>query len=451
MKLSSRILKTIALVFFTAALLTGCVSSSPNERPSVERNANDRSPYRSASLTPPRNVDREVPALEDLFGRFHEEEIRIALLLPLSGPSERVGQAFLDAAAMSLFESYDPRLQLFPYDTRGTAEGARQAALEAVSNDVDIVVGPLFSAGIEMAAPIVTERGLKMISFSNNPEVAGNGVYLLSFLPEQEVDRIIAYAAEQGLGRFAALIPDSAYGEAVLEGFSEAVFISGKEITGLEIYERNTEAFFEPVRRIANYDERRDAYLEEERFLKNLGADDFAREILENLEPIETLGDPPFEAILVPESGQFLRSLIPLLPFFEVDPEKIQFLGTGLWYDATLPGEPSLDGAWFAGPDPEKAEGYMSRFRGLYGYRPPRISTLSYDAISLVASLSRIEMRRARFSDETLQNANGFSGIDGIFRFRSDGTVERGYAIVEIRKDGFHVISPGPQSFRQRP
>lgn len=448
MNFSSKALKIFLLAFFCFAWLGACVSSSPGERPGADRTANDRSPYRSALLTPPRNVDREVPALEDLFGRFHEEEIRIALLLPLSGPSERIGQAFLDAAAMALFESYDPRLQLFPYDTRGTPEGARQAALNAVSNKADIVVGPLFSSAIKAAAPIVTERGLKMISFSNNPDVAGAGVYLLSFLPDQEVDRIISYAAEQGYGRFAALIPDSAYGEAVLEGFSEAVFISGKEITGLEIYERNTEDFFEPVRRIANYDERRDAYLEEERFLKNLGDDDFAKEILEQLKPIETLGEPSFDAIMVPESGQFLRSLIPLLPFFEVDPEKIQFLGTGLWYDPTLPGEPTLDGAWFAGPDPEVAEAYMSRFRSLYGYRPPRISTLSYDAISLVAVLSRIEMRRARFSDETLQNANGFSGIDGIFRFLPDGTVERGFAIVEIRKDGFHVISPVPESFR---
>ncbi|MCH8347894.1 MAG: hypothetical protein IH901_05310 [Proteobacteria bacterium] len=181
------------------------------------------------------------------------------------------------------------------------------------------------------------------------------------------------------------------------------------------------------------------------------GDDDLAKEILKGLEPFETLGEPPFSAVLVPEGGQFLRSLVPLLPFFEVDPLKVQFLGTGLWYDPTLPGEPTLEGAWFAGPDPAKVEDFMARFEGLYGYRPPRIVTLSYDAISLVATLARIEFKKARFSGKTLQNANGFEGLDGIFRFRGDGTAERRFAILEIRKEGFFVVSPAPSSFQEIP
>ena len=450
-RMNGSFIKFFSILFLLSLFAGACVSSSPGERVAREQTPFTRGPLGGVLPSLPSAVERQVPSLEDLFGRFQEEEIRIALLLPLSGPGESAGNAFLDAAAMALFESYDPRLQLFPYDTGGTPEGARRAAREAVSNDPDIVIGPLFAASIAAAAPIVSAEGLNMIGFSNNREVAGNGVYLLSFLPSQEVERVIAYAAGQGHDQFAALIPDSPYGEAVLEGFSGSVFLSGKAITGLEIYERNTQTVFDPVRRLANYDQRREAYLDEERFLEALGDDDLAKEILKGLEPFETLGEPPFSAVLVPEGGQFLRSFIPLLPFFEVDPLKVQFLGTGLWYDPTLPGEPSLEGAWFAGPDPAKVEDFMARFQGLYGYRPPRIATLSYDAVSLVAILARIEFKKARFSDKTLRDANGFSGLDGIFRFRSDGTSERGFAILEIRKEGFFVVSPAPSSFQEIP
>lgn len=450
-RMNGSLIKFFSLLFLLGLLAGACTSLGAGDRAARERTPFARAPLGGALPSLPSAVERQVPSLEDLFGRFQEEEIRIALLLPLSGPGESTGNAFLDAAAMALFESYDPRLQLFPYDTGGTPEGARRAAREAVGNDPDIVIGPLFAASIAAAAPIVRAGGLNMIGFSNNREVAGNGVYLLSFLPSQEVERVIAYAAAQGHDQFAALIPDSPYGAAALEGFSRSVFLSGKAITGLEIYERDTQTVFDPVRRLANYDQRRGAYLDEERFLEALGDDDLAKEILKGLEPFETLGEPPFSAVLVPEGGQFLRSLVPLLPFFEVDPLKVQFLGTGLWYDPTLPGEPTLEGAWFAGPDPAKVEDFMARFKGLYGYRPPRIVTLSYDAISLVATLARIEFKRARFSGKTLQNANGFEGLDGIFRFRGDGTSERRFAILEIRRQGFFVVSPAPSSFQDVP
>ncbi len=430
-------------------LLSACVGdTSTGSRPEL-REAPETSPFRVASNTGP-GAERELPTLEDLFGRFQAEEIRIALLLPLSGPGADAGKAFLDAASVGLFESLDPRLQLFPLDTEGTPEGARNAAEEAVRVEADIVLGPLFSSSIDAVRPVLSRAGIKAIGFSNNPDVAGNGIYLLSFLPEQETERVVTYAARHGHKAFAALIPDTPYGQAVLEGFSTGVNKTGREIAGIEVYARNTQTVFEPVKRLANYDERHKAYLEEERFLKRLEPDDLANEILDDMETFETIGEVPFDAVLVPEGGQFLRSMIPLLPFYEVDPEKVKFLGTGLWHDPTLVGEPSLKGAWFAGADPKSVEGFMKRFQGFFGYRPSRIATLAYDAVGLVASLARIEVPRKRFADETIEDANGFSGVDGIFRFTRDGVTQRGFAVLEITEDGFKVIDPAPESFAGR-
>lgn len=433
----------------TLVFLSACVTTTPDAPRPVPVNESVSSPFSTAAVAPG-NIDRGLPTLDELYGRYAEEEVRIAILLPMSGPGADAGKAFLDAASMALFESYDPRLQLFPLDTRGTPDGARLAAQEAVTREADIVLGPLFSSSISAAKPILQSAGIKAIGFSNNPDVAGDGVYLLSFLPEQEVNRVITYAAREGYTDFAALIPDTPYGEAALEGFSGAVFSSGETIAALEIYERNTQTVFEPVKNLANYDERRQAYVDEERFLEGLAPDDLADEILEKMEPYETIGDVPFNAVLVPEGGQFLRSMVPLLPFYEVDPEAVKFLGTGLWHDPTLVGEPSLEGAWFAAPEPQRIEDFMNRFRSFYGYRPPRIATLAYDAVGLVSTLSRIEVRSQRFSHATLINANGFMGLDGIVRFTPGGLTERGLAVLEITEDGFEVVSPAPRRFSRR-
>jgi ABC-type branched-subunit amino acid transport system substrate-binding protein len=440
----------LAALGLLALALSACVTTGEVAAPSPATRAVSREPMASRS-TPPVLHGPEGAGSAETLERFPAEEIRIALLVPLSGPTEALGQAFLDSAAMALFEAFDPRLKLLPIDTLGTPEGAERAMREALAEKVELVLGPIFSEDIRRTAPLARAAGIPVIGFSNDAGAAGNGVYLLSFFPEQEVARVVDFAAGQGYRAFGALIPDSPYGEEVLASFSNAVYAGGGEIAGLEIYERQPNAFTEPVKRLANYDSRHQAYLEEEKFLKGFQDDDLVAEILKRMEKEETLGEAPFDAVLVPEGGQLLRSLIPLLPYYEIDPAKVRFLGTGLWHDPTLPGEPTLSGAWFAGADPKGVEAFMTNFKTLYGYRPPRIATLAYDAVALAASLATLEIRRTRFSAATLEDPNGFSGVDGLFRFRADGTNERALAVLQIGRTGFKVVSPAAESFLARP
>lgn len=385
--------------------------------------------------------------LPTAYAAFDEDRIQVAILLPLSGPSREAGAALLDAAGLALFQAYDPRISLVPYDTLGTPEGAALAARRALNDGADIFLGPLFAASIESIRPIAGAEDITVIGFSNDRSVAGDNVYLLSFMPGDEVRRVIRHAAAEGYERFAALIPDSDYGNRVLRAFSDEVRHTGGSIAALEVYPRDPEEVFLPVRRLADYDTRRRAFLREEAFLRGLD-DDLAEELLERLENLETLGEPPFDAVLVPEGGQLLRSLVPLLPFFEVDPSKIRFLGTGLWDDRSLIHEPPLKGGWYASAPSESADEFLAGFEDLFGYAPPRIATLAYDAMSLVAHLARNEIRAERFGVRALEDPNGFTGIDGPFRFLASGLAERRLAIIEIQPNGFRTISPAPESFQ---
>lgn len=378
---------------------------------------------------------------------FRKDPINIAILLPLSGPNKNTGQALLDAASLALFEAYDPRLSLRPYDTEGTPEGAQRAVRSAIHEKSKIILGPLFSDSIKAISSLTQKAGVKVIGFSNDKEAAGDNVYLLSFLPETEVSRIISYAVSRGYKKFASLIPEGEYGEIILESISKSVQDNNGLITGLEIYPQDPQAVSGPVRRLANYNERRRAYLQEKAFLEGLG-DDLSIEALKKIETLETLGGVAFEAVMVPEGGELLRSLVPLLPFYEINPAKIKFLGTGLWDDRSLIHEPPLAGGWYASSPQELSLIFIQKFEKYYNYTPPRISSLAFDAMSLVAKLSRNEMKVERFSKKILENKNGYSGVDGIFRFNKNGTTERGLDIIEIQPGGFKTISPAPKNFK---
>ncbi|MFQ5534703.1 MAG: penicillin-binding protein activator [Sphingomonadales bacterium] len=422
-----------------AALLAGCADGVVTAPPAVE-------------LTPPAvsamNGAEQAEAATRTKPAGEPGKLTVALLLPLSGPDAEVGQALLNAAQMALFDVGQSQLKLIPRDTRGAPDGAARAAQSAIDGGAELILGPLFSTSVSTVAPIARDHAITMLAFSTDRSVAGDGVYILGFVPEQQVRRVIGFARGQGIERFAALVPDSPYGHAVLKAFGGSVLRTGAEIKAIEFYQQNQSALFEPVKRLGNYAERRAALMAERRALTELGEDDsLAQELLKQLAHLETLGEPDFDAVFMPEGGALLRALAPLLPYYEIDPLKIKFLGTGLWDDPGLSLEPSLIGSWFAGPPPNSGVVLSRRFLEIFGREPPRITSLAYDAVALAAVLSRAD-RWDRFDHEALTNPNGFAGIDGIFRFLDNGVAERGLAVIEVTARGFVVLSPAPTTFQ---
>jgi hypothetical protein len=165
-------------------------------------------------------------------------------------------------------------------------------------------------------------------------------------------------------------------------------------------------------------------------------------------DPMEQTGlGRGFQAVLMPEQGTLLRALAPLLPYYNVDINKIRLLGISAWNNPRLAREPALRGGWFAAPDPAFTTSFDDRFAAAFGQAPPRLATLSYDATLLAAKLAQGSRRRERFDLHAIADPNGYFGADGLFRFKEDGSVDRGLAILEIQPGGIQVIDPAPKSF----
>ena len=203
----------------------------------------------------------------------------------------------------------------------------------------------------------------------------------------------------------------------------------------------------ETVRTLARYDERA-AELKREKARLAKNDDPVSKRALERLETLDTLGEVGFEALMLPEGGSQVLQLAPLLAFFDVDPAEVKLLGTWIWDDPALGKEPSMLGAWFAAPPRESRGRFVERFRTTYGRTPDRLATLAYDGVALAAVLAQTAATgEAPFSADRLQNPDGFAGVDGIFRLHGTGEVERGLAVLEVRREGPIEIDPAPASF----
>jgi len=345
-----------------------------------------------------------------------------AILLPLSGATAPLGRALLDAAQMAVFETADERFILRPYDTQGTAQGAETAFLQAVQDGAGIVLGPLYGFEAAAIAPHAQATGINVISFSNDRRVAGNGVYIMGYLPRDQVRQTVEFAISKGLVRFAALVPQNDYGYAVLQALQEGAEASGlAQVVKIETYDPAVSDVSPAVQRLAAF-----------RTKRQPGG----------------VSDGGFQAVFLAEGGDRLRAVAPLLPFNDIDPSKVKFLGTILWDDEATGTEATLIGAWLAGPPRKEKASFEMRYRAAFAVAPPGLAPLAYDVTALAAALAR---EGGNFTTAALEAESGFAGIGGLFRFSADGLIERAYSILEVLPRGLKVVKEAPITFAAGP
>jgi branched-chain amino acid transport system substrate-binding protein len=343
--------------------------------------------------------------------------VKIALILPLGGYGEpaQIARGMKQAAEMALFEADNPAVQLITKDDGGSLQGAMAAADSAISEGAEIILGPLFGKSASAIAPIASKAGIPVVSFSNDPAVAGKGVYLMSFLASEEVKRVVGYAASQGKRRFAALIPDSIYGKTIEPVFRAAVTKTGGEVVALETYSADASGMLASAKTVI-------------RTIKDSGE-----------------AGHPVDALFVPASPETLGQLGPLLAYSGLTAANLKLLGTSAWDAPVISREDALIGGWYAASDPAGWTSFAGKYRKTFGTAPPRLATLSYDAMSMALALAATP-GPSRFSPDNLTRAQGFSGVDGAVRLTMDGFSQRGLAVLEIEKYSSVVIDAAPQA-----
>jgi ABC-type branched-subunit amino acid transport system substrate-binding protein len=349
-----------------------------------------------AAPPPPENPDETVgPGLPTDTDRH-----RVALLVPQTGANADVGTAIANATTLALLDTRADKVRITTYDT---ALGAAAAARQAVADGNRLILGPLLSEDVAAVAPIARAAKVPVLSFSNDSGVAGNGVFILGFVPGQSVERVVAFARGKGHQRFGALVPKNVYGDRAAAAFRDAVREAGGTLVAVETYDRTAAALTGAARRLANG-----------------GA---------------------MDAVLIADVG---GNAIRAVPIVKGAGSK-QILGTELWNtDASLGSNAAMRGAWFASVSDGLYGQLATKYRARYGKAPYRLASLGYDSVLLTVRIARDWKPGTAFPVNRLLAADGFGGIDGIFRFNNRGIAVRALEVSEVGAGGFRVVDPAP-------
>ncbi len=356
----------------------------------------------------------------------------MAILLPISGARADLGQSMLKAAQLALDAPGAPRLDV--RDTAGTPEGAAAAARAAIAGGAALILGPLTSGETAAVAPLARAAGVPVLAFTNDPAQAQPGVWPLGITPVQQVRRLVAAAQAQGKSNFAGLLPEGDFGHAMGSALQEAA--PGAQV---RYYGAGMNSINVATRDVSGYASRRgpiDAQIRAARALETPEGRKQAQELAKQGVP-----PPPFDALLLADSGTPLAEIASLLPYYDVYTGSVRIMGPAQW---GLPGSGAgqFAGAWYAAPDPTARAGFDQAFTAKYGSSAPPLADIAFDAAAIARALDT----RQGVSAAALTQPQGFAGADGLLILMPDGHVRRGLAIFEIQRGGAQMTEPAPAS-----
>lgn len=384
--------KHFFLLGLTVIALSGCADMKSSPWSPSQNNTQD--PLSQSPILPATEQTAVIP-----------KQSKIALLLPLSGKGAETGQAMLNAAQLAMFDMN--ATSVFELRPEDTGRGASTAMTNAVNNGANLILGPVFSADTKIVTPIALQHGLNVVSFSTDTSAAVGNTFLMGFLPQAQVNSVLAYANAMGLKRIALIAPRDVYGDSVTTTYSIFRQRFALEASGLIRYPAN------------------------------------------NLPTIADLSQlkSGVDAVLIAAPAIEADKISNLLTEAGYPSSSVKRLGTGLWDQSDAAKLSGLQGAWYAASSPRLRLRFEQRYFQTYGTQPPRLASLAYDAAALAVVLAKSGQG---FGRNTLTNPNGFAGIDGIFRFSPDGLADRGLAILGISNGTSTVLQDAPQRFGER-
>jgi hypothetical protein len=409
-----------AFVFLAGTLaLTACVERVPPPRPFV--------------TTPPRVAPPPIPAPAPPAPPPPSGHT-IALLAPLTGPLATIGQGLVNAAQLALAPVGSPPLDV--RDTGGTPQGAATAAAAALAAGDGLIIGPLTAAETAAVAPAARAAGVAVLAFTNDPSQAGPGVWPLGITPLQQVRRMVDAAMAENKTRFAAALPTTPFGQALAAALSQATQAAGAPPPDIRFYENTNPAIAATIRDLSDYVNRRGPLEAKRRAALALQTPAGRKEAAALAR--QPVPPPPFDALLIGETGEPLAWLSSFLAYYDLSPPAVQVMGPILWSSPQARLGATLDGAWYAAPDPSARASFEAAYTAKYNAAPPGVADLAYDA----AAIGRVLAANGPYSTAALCQPQGFSGVDGLLALMPDGSVRRGLALFQINGAGATMIQP---------
>ncbi|MDC3110811.1 penicillin-binding protein activator [Pelagibacteraceae bacterium] len=356
--------------------------------------------------------------------------VKIGILLPLSGENSQIGRSLLKAAKLSLSKTKNRNIQLLIKDTENSNTNIISSYYNLINEEVDIILGPLFTKNIKIISPVSKDENTLMITFSNNSEIKDEGTFISGLTPEDEIREAIDYAMSKGSKKFGLIFPNNEYGLRSKKLIQNLVLEKNGEISEFVFYNSDKPDFYEVSKKIADYEQRKlklEKKLEELKNTNTVAAENKYKKLKNQ----DTLGELEFDSLFIgAENIKHISMLASILPYYDVDPKKVLYIGNSLWANSVALKEPALEKGIFTSFSKKKFGNFELEYSETYAATPHQIAYLAFDLVGLISNLQK---KDKKIDVSNITASNGFIGTKGLFRFRSDGSVQRSLSVFQIK------------------
>ena len=424
------------ILIFCLALIA--ISVSGCETTVISPQTNMKENYQSKEINTDKNVGISKKNInkEKIEDSSYNKSVKIGLMLPLSGEHYRIGRSLLNAAQMALEKINGNNLIVYIADT-----GDDRLLLEnlyfLINKEIDVLIGPVFTDKIIKIKDILIENEIITISLSNNSELIENRFHAFGLTLEDEINELLVYSLARNFKRYAVVTPDNNYGRRVKKYIEKFNSINNQLKFKFIIYDEESPDFYEVSKLISDFENRKIKLEYEIELLKKVDSIENL-EKLKELEKLDTYGELDFEAILLlTQNFNELSNLSSILPYYDVDPKKIQYMGNSLWSKDQALKEPGLENGYFTARNIDSRKIFETAYAQIFKDKPHSLATYTYDLIGLI---SKIQSINNNFEIQLLYSDKGFIGTDGWFRIHENGKVSRKPNIYKIKNQKFKII-----------
>ena len=357
--------------------------------------------------------------------------INIGLMLPLTGPHYSIGQSLLNASQLALYTSKNSNINFIVKDV-GETKNLTKSFYELVNDDVELIVGPVFSEKLKVLNPMSRDENVKLISFSNNIDITSKNLSAFGLSPEDEIEKLFRYCDSKNLKRIKVILPENIYGNKIKDKILNLKKLDLNIDSKFFYYDPKNPDFYEVSKRVANYETRKENLKNEISRLSEF-TDEISKAKIKKLKKLDTYGELNFDALLIiVNKFDELISFSSVLPYYDVDPKKIQYLGTSTWNKTAIVKEPSLNGGIFTDIDQDSLQKFINHYEKYFKEKPHELAAFAFDIIGLIAKLQSKDGSLTKL--KTIETVS-YSGVTGKFRLLNSGRTSRTPEIYKIKNE----------------
>jgi len=339
-----------------------------------------------------------------------QEEIKIGLLVPLSGKQSDIGKSIMQSVRLAINKIDNPNIKILPKDTKNDPVKTLAAAKELELEGVKIVIGPIFNNNLiyldelkEMIFLSLTNKNI------NNPKnVISAGINASS-----QIKTIMKFKEMNNINKTIFLIPNSNFQEEVEDAISQSKI----KLKHVHIYETNPMKLTKQIEKITMYQIRKQNLIDEIKRLENSNEKNKEWKI-NNLKKRDTLGGINFDSVIVSDFEEGLKSVFTSLLYTDVSPQRIYYITLNQWFDESFLKEESLQPLYFPSINKENYDEFIDNYKRIYNEYPNQLSFLSYDLMGLVYYL--VYQNEFKIDEKIFYKKNQFKGKVGIFEINKN-------------------------------